>query len=80
MPKASEKCTCNWGYLIVAWILGAIGLWALVAGFATQFTSGAPTAVDYSVLGYYLGGLLLVFISKKLKWKSCGMCSAHGMK
>ncbi|MCX6815762.1 MAG: hypothetical protein NT120_02840 [Candidatus Aenigmarchaeota archaeon] len=80
MPKASEKCTCNWGYIIVAWILGAIGIWALVAGFATQFTSGYPTAVNTTVLVWYFVGLLLVTLAKMLKCKSFGACTAHGMK
>ena len=77
-PKAG-KCKCNLGYLVVGWILGAFGIWALVGGFVTQYASGAPTMVDVNVLGWYFAGLLLVGLAKMAKWKSCGTCHIHKM-
>jgi hypothetical protein len=73
----SGKCSCNVAWLVVAWILGALGIWSLVGGFATQFASSAPTAVNYTVLGWYFVGLLLVGLAKMSKWKSCGGCGMH---
>jgi len=76
----SGKCNCNLGLMVVAWILFALGLWALVGGFATQFASGMPTAVNGAVLGWYFLGILLVGVGKMVKWKSCGNCTVHTMK
>ncbi len=76
---APKKCTCNPGVLVIAWILMALGLWALVGGFATQFGSSAPTAVNVSVLGWYFAGILLVSLAKVAKWKGCGSCIPHKM-
>lgn len=73
----STKCKCNPTWMVVGWILGAFGIWALVAGFATQFTSAAPASVNYNVLGWYFAGLLLVGLAKISKWKSCGACGVH---
>jgi len=75
--KASGKCKCNPAFMVLGWILGALGLWALVGGFATQFTSAAPTVVNVNVLGWYFAGLLLVGLAKMAKWKACGCCSVH---
>ena len=74
-----SACKCNLGLLVVAWILFALGLWALVGGFATQFGSAAPTAVNGSVLGWYFLGVLLFGVGKMAKWKSCGNCTVHKM-
>ena len=71
------KCECNLVWMVVAWILGAIGLWALVGGFALQFGSVYPTGFDTSVLGWYFVGLVLVGLAKITKWKACGNCSMH---
>ncbi|HLC67387.1 MAG TPA: hypothetical protein VJI12_00735 [archaeon] len=86
MPRAkpveavrSGKCTCNLAFMVVTWIIGAVGLWALVGGFATQFTSAAPTSVSYNVLGWYFAGLLLVGLAKMAKWKAHGNCTVHKM-
>ncbi len=79
MPKAGGKCTCNLGLMVVAWILFALGLWALVGGFATQLNSGAPTAVSVAVLGWYFLGILLVGVGKMVKWKSHAVCPVHGL-
>jgi hypothetical protein len=68
-----DDCKCRPGMLIVAWILAAVGLWALVGGFATQFTSFEPTAANAGVLAWYLLGILLIFIAKKMKCMNC-MC------
>ena len=76
--SASKKCTCNLGLMVVAWILFALGLWALVGGFATQFASGMPTAVNGAVLGWYFLGILLCGVGKMVKWKAHGMCPMHG--
>ncbi len=73
------KCNCNLGLMIVAWILFALGLWALVGGFATQFASAAPTAVNGAVLGWYFLGILLFGVGKMVKWKSHGTCPVHKM-
>ena len=76
--RSSGKCTCNLGLMVVAWILFALGLWALVGGFATQLNSAAPTAVNVGVLGWYFLGILLLGIGKMVKWKSHAKCTLHG--
>ena len=80
MPKSGPKCTCNLGYMVVAWVLIALGLWALVAGFATQFNSATPTAVNLGIVSWYFAGVLLIGLAKMAKWKSHGTCPAHGGK
>lgn len=80
MAKAGAKCTCNLGWMVVAWVLLALGLWALVGGFAAQFGSSAPTAVNVTVLGWYFVGIVLISLGKMCKWKGHGTCSVHGMK
>ena len=75
---AKSKCTCNLGLMVVSWILFALGLWALVGGFAVQLNSALPTAVNITVLGWYFLGILLVGIGKMVKWKAHGACPVHG--
>ncbi|MEK6887804.1 MAG: hypothetical protein AABX14_02545 [Candidatus Aenigmatarchaeota archaeon] len=75
--KVKSKCGCNLGFMVIAWILAAIGIWALVAGFATQLSSGAPTVVNVVLLGWYFLGVLLIGLAKMAKWKSCGRCNMH---
>jgi len=60
----------------------ALGIWALVAGFVTQFDSVAPASMATAqvVVPWYFGGVLLVGLGKMAKWKSCGVCMAHGAK
>lgn len=81
MAKNSQvkkvKCGCNPGWMVATWILLALGLWALVGGFATQFASNAPTAVNVTVLGWYFAGVLLVGVGKMCKWKAKGCCTTH---
>lgn len=81
MPKETSKgkCSCNLGYMIVAWILFAVGLWVLVGGFATQFSSGAPTMFNGTILGWYFVGILIVGVGKMVKWKAHGACPVHRM-
>lgn len=79
-PASKSKCNCNLALMVVAWILFALGLWALVGGFTTQFSSGAAaTAVNGAVLGWYFLGILLVGVGKMVKWKSHGNCAVHKM-
>ena len=75
--KDSKKCGCNPGWGVVSWILKAIGLWLLVAGFATQFGSTSPASFNYMVLGWYFGGFLLFGVAKLADWKACGSCDTH---
>ncbi|HIG97147.1 MAG TPA: hypothetical protein HA230_02275 [Candidatus Aenigmarchaeota archaeon] len=79
MPRGNvkAKCSCNLGFMVVAWILMALGIWALVGGFATQISSGAPTTVNVVLLGWYFLGVLLVSLGKMAKWKACGRCTVH---
>ena len=81
MPRndAKGKCTCNLGFMVVAWILFAAALWVLVGAFATQFTSGAPTMFSLHLFGWYLGGIIIAGIGKMAKWKAHGNCSVHKM-
>lgn len=75
--KAGGKCTCNMGYMVLAWILMAIGLWALVGGFATQFNSANPQGFSAAILGWYFVGILFMALGKMAKWKGHGTCSVH---
>ena len=77
MRGGMKKCTCNLGYVIVAWILMAIGLWALAQAFITQWNAAAPMT---TILGWYFGAVVILGIGKMLKWKSHGMCPVHGNK
>ncbi|MBI2579791.1 MAG: hypothetical protein HYW27_02725 [Candidatus Aenigmarchaeota archaeon] len=77
MAKTDAKCKCNIGWAVLSWILKALGLWALVAGFATQFTSSAPADVNATILGWYFAGFLLFGISKITDWKAKGNCALH---
>jgi len=72
----AKKCTCNLGYMVVAWILFALGLMALVSGFTGQFT-GTVAAATVFVL--YFVGILLFFLGKVSKWKGHGSCPVHKM-
>jgi hypothetical protein len=82
MPKAaamktSAKCTCNPGWLILALIFFAVGLYVLVSGFVGQLNNTwTPT---YSIAGYFVGFAILA-VGKMLKWKSHGVCPVHGGK
>ncbi len=76
MPKANNKCSCNPGLMVIAWILISLGIWSVVGGFALQIGSGAPTAMNVNVLWYFLG-VLLIWAGKMAKWKSCGACMSH---
>ena len=80
MPKASgAKCTCNLGFMVVAWVLFALGIWVLVGGFATQLQSSAPTMFNGTVLGWYFVAIVLLGVGKMAKWKSHGACPVHNM-
>ena len=70
----AKKCTCNLGYVIVALVLMAIGLWALVQAVYMQWNNMAPMT---TLLGWYFGAVVVLGIAKMLKVK--GGCSAHGM-
>lgn len=76
MPKAQE-CKCNWGFMIVAWVLMTIGIFLLVGGFTAQFNSKA----DYlTILGWYFVGLLVMFLGKMAKHKANCLCTMHSKK
>ena len=75
--KAGPKCTCNLVYMVVAWILFAIGLYFLVGGFAGQFT-GASSG-GYVLFAYFVGFVIMT-LGKMAKWKSHGTCPVHGGK
>ena len=80
MPRANgAECTCNLGWMVVAWVLFAVGLWVLVGAFTTQFSSGAPTMFNGTVLGWYFVAVVLLGVAKMCKWKSHGNCPAHKM-
>lgn len=70
----SAKCSCNPGWLILAVILFAIGLYGVVGGFVAQNAGATAT----TVLPWYFIGILLIVFGKLAKWKSCGMCTMHG--
>jgi hypothetical protein len=74
------KCTCNLGWWIVALVVATFGVWAVAAGFIAQFNAGAAPslATAQAVAPWYFGGLLLIGISKMVKWKSHGVCPMHG--
>ncbi len=63
--------------MIVAWILIAVGLYFLVAGFASQFQG---VATMYEVLAWYFIGIVVFSLGKMSKWKAHGDCPVHGSK
>jgi hypothetical protein len=63
--------------MIVAWIVLAIGLWALIEAIRLHWGLAAPMT---SLLGWYFGAVVIIGIGKMLKWKSHGMCPVHGCK
>ena len=76
MPK-EQTCKCNWGYMVVAWVLITIAIFLLVGGFTAQFNAKA----DYlTILGWYFVGLLVFFLGKMAKHKACGSCGMHMKK
>ena len=72
--KANSKCACNPGWLIVAAILGTLGIYALVAGFRGQFNGIYDAG---SVLLMYFVGILLVTAAKISKIKCNSVCTIH---
>ncbi len=78
----AARCTCNYGYMIVALILLTIGLYLIVAGFAWQFNSASRLGDGAAgmVLAAYFIGMLIVVFGKMAKWKAHGDCKVHGGK
>lgn len=76
MAMRKGKCTCNLGYVILGWILAAIGIWALATGFITQLQVSATPVT--TLFGWYFSGIVLISIAKMLKWKGHGSCPVHG--
>ncbi|MFA4906789.1 MAG: hypothetical protein WC602_00775 [archaeon] len=72
--ESAKDCKCNWGYTIIALVLGAIGIFLIAGGFIAQFYG----KTDYlAILGWYFVGLIVVFLAKMAKWKACGNCKTH---
>lgn len=76
------KCTCNLGMLLVALVLMSVGVYFLVAAFATQLGAGAAGQLSQqtamAVLPWYFVGFLVIVLGKMAKWKSHGTCPVHG--
>ena len=70
-------CTCgpsNFGWMILAAVLFAIGLYFVVWGVYTQWTGGDwLTAMVWSAIGF-----LVFMLGKMAKWKAY-CCPAHAM-
>jgi hypothetical protein len=82
MPRATtkpanKKCSCSFGYMVLAWILLAVGLYFLVWGFAGQFSG---TLLPAYILVYYFVGFLILTLGKMAKCKSKEGCAAHCCK
>ena len=77
MARTGKKCTCNLAYMVVAWILFAIGLYFLAGGFVGQFTGSSSAGF---VLFAYFVGFVILTLGKMAKWKSHGTCPVHGGK
>mgnify|MGYP001609231731 CR=1 FL=1 len=75
------KCTCNPGWMILAAIVMAIGVFLGVQGFVIQLSLtggwGDSTTMAW-ILGLYFVGILLVGAAKFIKWHS--VCPVHGTK
>lgn len=65
--------------LLVALVLMSVGVYLLVAGFATQLRADSLSAqVAMNILPWYFVGFLVVVLGKMAKWKSHGECPVHG--
>jgi len=80
MPAKSQnkpqgkKCTCNFGYMVIAWILFAVAIYVLISGIAAQF-QGIMTWQE--ILLTYFIGVVILSLGKLSKWKGVGCCSSH---
>jgi hypothetical protein len=79
MPKAvvqkpkTSKCNCNVGFIVLAVILGTLGIYSLATGFISHFNYRAAGVV----LLWYFVGVVLMALAKMSKYKAYCGCSAH---
>jgi hypothetical protein len=66
---AKEKCACGALCYVFSLIVGVVGLYSLVLGFKTQWTS-ALVYNNWMAMLYYLVGILLLCGVKMHIWKS----------
>ena len=72
--RTGKSCNCNLSYMVLAWILFAIGLYFIVGGFAGQFTGTASAA--YVLFAYFIGFVIMT-LGKMAKWTSHKSCPVH---
>lgn len=75
--KSMEKCGCKPWMGLVALILAVIGFYLVIAGIKTQLASNLM--YDWSVILYYLIGILLLAFAKVSKHKAFYGCNLHRM-
>ncbi|MFC2143361.1 hypothetical protein ACFLQN_03100 [Candidatus Aenigmatarchaeota archaeon] len=72
--KSGSTCSCSAGYMILAVILGTLGLFGVLNGFIIHF-SGVTL---WQALGWYFIGVILISLAKLCKLKCCA-CAHHHM-
>lgn len=71
----SNKCTCNFAYLLLAMLLLALGLFLIVSGFRSQYEVGEASL---KVIGWYFFGFLSMTLGCYTKHRHLGCCPEHG--
>ncbi len=75
---AKSKCNCNSGFILLAMVLFAVGVYFLVLGFMSQTTSGAGWNMwDWNAMLLYLIGFVVFGLGKWTKWSGCSDCKVH---
>lgn len=68
------KCNCNPVFIFIYVIVGALTLWLLSSAFILQFNDAGAV----QVFPWWFAAVLVGYIAKMCKWKSCENCGAHG--
>ena len=73
---AKDKCGCSPWMSIVALVLGVVGLYTIILGVKTQWAS-ALVYNNWTVMLYYLVGVLLIALAKMSKHCAHCKCEMH---
>jgi len=76
--KAKGKCGCMPAMGIVALILGVVGLYSIILGIKTQWTSELIYN-NWAAMLYYAIGVLVMALAKVSKYHAYCKCNMHKM-